>query len=176
MTPKWVPKSEGILGVAPPGAPLVAQPVFGPQKWSPALPKCSQWSKNKPKIIPKSPKIAKKSSKSQAFSGPGLADCAKRLQSAPLLAKGSLGVLRSEARFFLVFDPSKSLPGSSAQSAISPILKHFSVTFFSVPYGAHKFRKKCHILYPISSQNDTQIWEKTLSKPVRKALAKIPRF
>ena len=31
-------------------------------------------------MIPKNPKIAKKSSKSQAFSRPGLADCAKRFQ------------------------------------------------------------------------------------------------
>jgi hypothetical protein len=29
MTPKWIPKSEFILGVAPPGAPLVAQTAFG---------------------------------------------------------------------------------------------------------------------------------------------------
>ena len=29
MTPKWVPESEFIFGVAPPGAPLVAQTTFG---------------------------------------------------------------------------------------------------------------------------------------------------
>ena len=32
MTPKWVPKNEVILGVAPLGAPLVAQTAFGHQK------------------------------------------------------------------------------------------------------------------------------------------------
>ena len=29
MTPNWVPKSDALFGVAPPGAPLVAQTVFG---------------------------------------------------------------------------------------------------------------------------------------------------
>ena len=42
MTPKWFPKSEFILGVAPPGAPLVAQTIFGHENGPPALPKCSQ--------------------------------------------------------------------------------------------------------------------------------------
>ena len=44
----------------------------------PPFPKCYQWSKNEPKMIPKSPTITKQ--QNQAFSGPGLADCAKRLQ------------------------------------------------------------------------------------------------
>ena len=87
----------------------------------------------------------------------GPADCAKRLQSARplLLAKGSRGVLRPEARFFLVFNPSKSLPSSSAHSALPFILCTPLVTFFSVPYGAHKFTKIYHILHPRSSKNDT---------------------
>ena len=36
LTPKWVPKSEGIFGVAPRGAPLGPNPLFyiesGPQR------------------------------------------------------------------------------------------------------------------------------------------------
>ena len=39
MTPKSVPKDEFILGVAPPGAPLVAQTAFGHQKFAPNTPK-----------------------------------------------------------------------------------------------------------------------------------------
>ena len=80
--------------------------------------------------------------------------------------------MRSEARFLLVFDPSKSLPGSSAHSALPCILRTLLVIFFSIPYGAHKLSKNYHILHPTSSKNDTQIWEKVLSKPVRKTLAK----
>ena len=36
MTPKSVPKDEGISGVAPLGAPLVAQTAFGHQKLVPS--------------------------------------------------------------------------------------------------------------------------------------------
>ena len=109
-------------------------------------------------------------------SRPGGLREALTIRPPPLLAKGSLGVLRSKARFLLVFDPSKSLPGSSAQSALPCILRAPLVIFFSVPYGAHKFSKNYHILHPTSSKNDTQIWEKTLSKPVRKTLAKNKTF
>ena len=76
----------------------------------------------------------------------------------------------------LVFDPSKSLPGSSAQSALPFLLRTLLVIFFSVPYGAHKLSKNYHILQPTSSKNDTQILEKVLSKPVRKTLAKNNTF
>ncbi len=74
----------------------------------------------------------------------------------PLLAKGSWGVLRPEAQFFPVFDPSKSLPGSSAQSALPCILPPPLVTFFSVPCGPHKFSTNYCILCPTSSKNDTR--------------------
>ena len=94
----------------------------------------------------------------------------------PLLAKGSLGRARSKARVLLVFDPSKSLPGSSAQSALPRVLHTPLATFFSIPYGAHKLSKNYHILHLRSSKNDTQIWENTLSKPVRKTLAKNNTF
>ena len=50
-------------------------------------------------------------------SRPGGLREALTIRPPPLLAKGSLGVLRSKTRFLLVFDPSKSLPGSSAHSA-----------------------------------------------------------
>ena len=52
---------------------------FWTLKWAPSAPKVFPMIENEPKMIPKNPKIAKKSSKSQAFSRPGLADCAKRL-------------------------------------------------------------------------------------------------
>ena len=39
MIPKWVSKSEGILGEMPLGAPLVAQTVFVIKKWAPCAPK-----------------------------------------------------------------------------------------------------------------------------------------
>ena len=39
MIPKSVPKDEGISGVAPLGAPLVAQTAFGHQKLAPSAPK-----------------------------------------------------------------------------------------------------------------------------------------
>ena len=109
-------------------------------------------------------------------SRPGGLREALTIRPPPLLAKGSLGVLRSKARFLLVFDPSKSLPGSSAQSALLPILRTLLVVFFSIPHGAHKLSKNYHILHPTSSKNDTQIWEKVLSKPVRKTLAKNNTF
>ena len=128
------------------------------------------------------------SSKSRPFSEPseneldplesrpgGLRE-ALTIRPPPLLAKGSLGRAGPKARVLLVFDPSKSLPGSSAQSALPCILRAPLVIFFSVPYGAHKFSKNYHILGPTSSKNDTQIWEKTLSKPVRKTLAKNNTF
>ena len=102
----------------------------------------------------------------------GLREALTIIRPPPLLAKGSLGRAGPKARVLLVFNPSKSLPGSSAHSALPPILRTLLVIFFSIPYGAHKLSKNYHILHPTSSKNDTQIWEKVLSKPVRKTLAK----
>ena len=138
-------------------------------------------------MTPKSSPSAKMSSKSGPFSEPSENELQKwtlfgsrpgglrealTIRPPPLLAKGSLGRAGPEARVLLVFDPSKSLPGSSAQSALPCILRTLLVIFFSIPYGAHKLSKNYHILHPTSSKNDTQIWEKVLSKPVRKTLAK----
>ena len=39
MTPKWVPKSEGLLAGRPLGVPLVAQTAFVIKKWPPGAPK-----------------------------------------------------------------------------------------------------------------------------------------
>ena len=39
MTPKWIHKSERILGEMPLGAPLVVQTVFVIKKWAPSAPK-----------------------------------------------------------------------------------------------------------------------------------------
>ena len=109
-------------------------------------------------------------------SRPGGLREALTIRPPPLLTKGRLGRAGPEARVLLVFDPSKSLPGSSAHSALPPILRTLLVIFFSIPYGAHKLSKNYHILHFRSSKNDPQIWEKTLSKPVRKTLAKNNTF
>ena len=55
MTPKLLQKNHRILREIPIGAPLVVQTVFVMKKWVPALPKCSQGSKNEPKMKQKSP-------------------------------------------------------------------------------------------------------------------------
>ena len=121
--------------------------------------------------------MVKKAPKVKPFrSWPGRLREALTIRPPPLLAKGSLGRAGSKTQFLLVFDPSKSLPGSSAQSALPCVLRAPLVIFFSIPYGAHKLSKNYHILHPTSSKNDTQIWEKTLSKPVRKTLAKNKTF
>ena len=54
--PKWVPKSEGILGEMPLGAPLVAQTASVIRKWAPSAPKVrsriEKWAKNDTKELP----------------------------------------------------------------------------------------------------------------------------
>ena len=80
MTPKSVPKDDFISGVAPLGAPLVAQTAFGHQKLPPRAPKVPPMIEKSTKSDPKEPPIAKKSFQIQAFWEPGPADCAKRLQ------------------------------------------------------------------------------------------------
>ena len=107
----------------------------------------------KPESHPDYKKELQKSSLFGAWLG-GLRE-ALTIRPPPLLAKGSLGRAGLEARFLLVFNPSKSLPGSSAQSALPFVLGTPLVTFFSVPYGAHKFSKNYHILHPTSSKNET---------------------
>ena len=118
-------------------------------------------------MTPENPSIVKKNSKKNPErekelqkwtlfgSRPGGLCEALTIRPRPLLAKGSLGRAGQKARFLLFFNPSKSLPGSSAQSALSPILRTPLVTFFSVTYGGHKFGKNYHILRPTSSENDT---------------------
>ena len=39
MTPKWIQKSDRIMGEMPLGAPLVVQTVFAIKKWAPSAPK-----------------------------------------------------------------------------------------------------------------------------------------
>ena len=53
-------------------------PLLGIKSCPPVLPKGLQWSKNQPKMTPKSPPIAKNNFQIQAFWDPGPADCAKR--------------------------------------------------------------------------------------------------
>ena len=117
-----------------------------------------------------------KSSKSEQSysiqSRPGGLREALTIRPPPVLAKGSLERAGRKTRVFLVFDPSRSLPGSSAQSALPCILRAPLVIFFSVPYGAHKFSKNYHILGSTSSKNDTQIWEKTAQQTCSKNTCK----
>ena len=132
----------------------------------------------------KSPPSAKMSSKSRPFSepsenelqkwtlwNPGPADCAKRL-----LAKGSLGVLDPRLESCLSLTPLKVSPVAPRNPLYPSSSAPLWSPFFSLPYGAHKLSKNYHILHPTSSKNDTQIWEKVLSKPVRKTLAKNNTF
>ena len=63
LTPKWVPKSEGISGVAPLGAALVAQTGFVIKKWA------SSASQVLPRIEKSSPSV-KTRIKSRHFSEP----------------------------------------------------------------------------------------------------------
>ena len=109
---------------------------------------------------------------------PGPADCAKRLQSArPLcLQRGAWGVWDRKLDSCLSLTPLKVSPVAPRNPLYpSPSAPLWS-PFFSVPYGAHKLSKNYHILHPTSSKNNTQIWEKVLSKPVRKTLAKNNTF
>ena len=46
MTPKWLQKSEVILGEMPLGAPLVVQTVFVMKKLAPSAPKVRPRTKN----------------------------------------------------------------------------------------------------------------------------------
>ena len=68
MTPKSIPKDEGISGVAPLGAPLVAQTAFGHQKLAPSA----------PKVLP----MIEKSTKNDTKEPP---DCEKELPKSSLL-------------------------------------------------------------------------------------------
>ena len=81
MTPKSVPKDKFISGVAPLGAPLVAQTVFGHQKLVPSAAQVLPIIEKSTKKTPKSPPIAKNSSRIQGVSEPGPVDCAKRLNN-----------------------------------------------------------------------------------------------
>ena len=67
MTPKSFPKDEFISGVAPLGAPLVAQTAFGHQKLVPSAAQVLPMIENDSKITPKSPPIPKKLQKSSPF-------------------------------------------------------------------------------------------------------------
>ena len=53
MTPKWVQKSDAILGEMPIGAPLVVQTVFVMKKWAPSA----------AKVLPTLEKLAKNDTK-----------------------------------------------------------------------------------------------------------------
>jgi hypothetical protein len=78
ITPKSVPKDEGISGVASFGAPLVTQTAFGHQKFVPSAAQVPPMIEKATKKTPKSPPIAKTSSHIQVFWEPGPVDCANR--------------------------------------------------------------------------------------------------
>ena len=67
MTRELVPKREGISGVAPLGAPLLAETAFGHQKKAPSS----------PKVLPMIEKCAKHNTKAPN-------DCEKKLQKRSL--------------------------------------------------------------------------------------------
>ena len=98
MTRKSVPKSEGISGMAPLVAPLVAQTALVHQKRAPSapkvLPRIEKLRKNSTKKPPDCEKVLQKSSLLGAWPG-GLRE-ALAIRPPPLLAKGSLG--RAETR------------------------------------------------------------------------------
>ena len=73
--PNSMPKNVLVLGVVPRGHPWRPNLPLEIESVPPTLPRCFQSSKTYTKRIPKSIKIAKKTSKGQGFSGPGLADC-----------------------------------------------------------------------------------------------------
>ena len=79
-----------------------SKPLLWSKSGSPALPKCAQRSR-KPKMTPESSPIVKKSSKSQAFSEPGPADCAIRLQQN--LDFIILNIKISKFHDFWIFEP-----------------------------------------------------------------------
>jgi hypothetical protein len=55
-------------------------PFLKTKNWPKVVPECPQSSKLVQKVTPKDPKRSKNNFKSAFFGGPGLADCAKRLQ------------------------------------------------------------------------------------------------
>ena len=76
MTPKSIPKDEGISGVAPLGAPLVAQTAFGHRELVPSAAQVLPMIEKSTKKTPKSPPIAKKNSQIQVLElDPPLWDC-----------------------------------------------------------------------------------------------------
>ena len=76
MTPKSIPKDEGISGVAPLGAPLVAQTAFGHQKLVPSAAKVLLMIKKSTKKDTKEfPNCEKELSNSSFFGTRPLCDC-----------------------------------------------------------------------------------------------------
>ena len=69
MTPKSVPKDEFISGVAPLGAPLVAQTAFGHQKLAPSAPKVLPMIENSAKNNTKEPPDCEKELPNSSFFG-----------------------------------------------------------------------------------------------------------
>ena len=68
MTPKSVPKDEGICGVAPLGAPLVAQTAVGQQKLVPKRrPSASKKRKINKKRHQRAPQLRKRAPKFKLF-------------------------------------------------------------------------------------------------------------
>ena len=72
MTSKWKPKSDGILGVLPIGAPLVVQTAFVIKKWAPSAPKVRtkiEKTKKDSRELPDCEKEIQKSSLFEAWPG-----------------------------------------------------------------------------------------------------------
>ena len=128
---------------------------------------------NRAQTIGKTQKMnSNKSSKSEQSysiqSRPGGLREALTIRPPPLLAKGSLGVLRSKARVLLVFNPSKSLPGSSAQSALPFVLRTPLVTFFFSPLRSSQIEQELSHFAP----HKLQKWHPNLGKSAQQTCSK----
>ena len=106
------------------------------------------------------------------------ADCAKRLQSArPLcLQRGAWACWDPRLDSFLFLTPLKVSPVAPRSPLFTASYPPLRWPFFQSLTELTNLARSVTFCAPISSQNDTQIWEKTLSKPVRKALAKNNTF
>ena len=63
ITPKWIPKNEGIFREMPLGTPLVVQTVCVMKKLPPSAPKVLPMIENEIKMTPENPANVKKSFK-----------------------------------------------------------------------------------------------------------------
>ena len=121
----------------------------------------------------------KSSNSEQSYSiqsRPGGLREALTIRPPPLLAKGSLGRAGSKTQFLLVFDPSKSLPGSSAQSANRASSTPFWSPFFQSLTDLTNLARIMTLCAPQAPKIIPKSRKKTLSKLFEKYLQKTTHF